>query len=55
MSQEEKDKEWLQVGDCSKYVAKLIDTLNKHESISPLLDSKEKILTKVREAKAKNN
>ena len=55
MPKEVEEKDWLRVGDCSKYVAKLIDTLNKHESISPLLDSKEKILTKVREAKVKNN
>ena len=40
------------MGDNSKYVAKLIDTLNKHESISPLLDSKGKILTKVKEIRS---
>lgn len=55
MPKEVLEKDWLMVGDCSKYVAKLIDTLNKHESISPLLDSKQKILTKVKEAKEKNN
>ena len=47
--EEARKQEWLKTGDNSKYVAKLIDTLNKHESISPLLDSKSKILTKVRD------
>lgn len=54
MPEEARNQEWLEVGDCSKYVAKLIDTLNKHESISPLLDSKQKILAKVRETKERN-
>lgn len=54
MPEEAVNQEWLQVCDCSKYVAKLIDTLNKHESISPLLDSKAKILTKVNEVKYDN-
>ena len=50
--EEAREQEWLRMGDNSKYVAKLIDTLNKHESISPLLDSKGKILTKVKEIRS---
>lgn len=50
--EEARQQEWLRMGDNSKYVAKLIDTLNKHESISPLLDSKGKILTKVKEIRS---
>jgi ribose-phosphate pyrophosphokinase len=41
------NKEWLEQVDCAPFVAKVIDTLHKQHSLSPLLNGKEKILTKV--------
>ncbi len=46
-----KEREWIHVSDCSKYVAKLINALNEHEPISPLMDNKPKILEKIKEVK----
>ena len=45
--EELKETEWFRTGDSSKDVAELIDRLNRHESISPLLDSKSRVLQKV--------
>lgn len=45
--------DWFFQADCSKYMAKFINALNRHESISPLLDRKqqhEKILQKIKMA-----
>lgn len=41
------DKEWFIKVDCAPFVAKVIDTLYNQQSLSPLLNGKEKILTKV--------
>ena len=49
--QEIKDQEWFKEGDCSEYVASLIDKLNRHESISTLFESKNKIYQKVKTLK----
>lgn len=40
---EVKEKEWLHVVDCSKDLALVIDTLNKKESITPLLNGKREL------------
>lgn len=50
---EAKEQKWFYLADCSKYLSKLIDTLNNHESISPLLNNKEKIISKISEIKDK--
>lgn len=42
-----KQLEWFEEVDCSKYMAKIIHTLNIHEPISPLLNGKQKILSKI--------
>ncbi len=47
--EEVKQREWFQEVDCSKYMAKIIYTLNSHGSIAPLLNGKEKILQKIQE------
>lgn len=54
VSDEVKSQEWFELADCSKYLSKLISTLSNQESISPLLNSKEKILAKISEVKEKN-
>lgn len=46
-----KNQDWFHLADCSKYISKLIHTLSNHESISPLLNSKEKIINKISEVK----
>lgn len=51
VSDEVRKQEWFHLADCSKYLSKLISTLSEHESISPLLNSKEKILSKIAEIK----
>ncbi len=37
-------KKWFNSVDCSMFVAKIINVLNNHQSISPLIDGKEEIL-----------
>ncbi len=49
--EETKSLPWFHQADCSKYIAKIIDNLNNRQPISPLLDSKEKILVKINQAK----
>jgi len=44
-----KNEEWLKSADCSRLLAKYIDTLNKQQSISNLANGKEKILKKLDE------
>ena len=46
-----KKQEWFHLADCSKYLSKLINALNNHESISSLLNSKEKVLEKISKLK----
>lgn len=48
-----KTLDWFFQADCSKYVAKIINSLNNNESISPLLDrtiQQQKILQKIKMA-----
>ncbi len=40
------ERPWLHRVDCSEYLADIINTLNNKQSISPLLNRKENILTK---------
>ena len=42
-----KDKVWFHEVDCSKKIAEIIDTLNKGESISPLMNGKSEIFKKI--------
>jgi ribose-phosphate pyrophosphokinase len=42
-----KQKEWFVEVDCSYFTAEIINTLNKHGSLSPLLDRKSDILNKI--------
>lgn len=51
--EEAREQEWFHLADSSKYLSKLIDTLSNHESISPLLNGKEKLIAKIAEAKEK--
>lgn len=44
---EAKESEWLKEVDCSEYLGIIIDTLDKHNSISPLMDGREKVFSKV--------
>ncbi len=46
-----KELDWLEVVDCSYNIAKIIDTLNKDESIEPLMNGKEAIKEKVKQKK----
>ena len=44
-----KDLKWLRVVDCSMKIAKIIDTLNKGTSLSPLLDESDTIYKIIKE------
>ncbi|MEG2351564.1 MAG: ribose-phosphate pyrophosphokinase [Bacilli bacterium] len=44
-----KKENWFYVVDCSLFLGKIINVLNKHQSISPLLNGKEKILRLIKE------
>ncbi len=46
-----KKQKWFYDVDCSRFLAKIINVLNRHQSISPLLNGKEKILNMIREKK----
>lgn len=50
---ETKSLEWFQEVDCSLQITQIISALNNHQSISPLLNGKEKMLEKVKYAKQK--
>jgi len=52
MSQETKYLEWLEIADCSKYLARIIESLNSHNALSPLLNNKIKILAKMNEVRS---
>ncbi|MDD6878862.1 MAG: ribose-phosphate diphosphokinase [bacterium] len=49
-----KNLEWIQIVDCSKYLAKIIDRFNKKEEIEDLTNgsSKEKIMTLIKDRKS---
>ncbi len=51
--QDTKDLDWFHEVDCSSHITQIINALNNHESISPFLNGKEKILQKVISAKEK--
>lgn len=41
------DEEWLKIVDCSRLIAEIINVLNYKQSLSPILNEKTKILTKI--------
>lgn len=43
LSEKIRKKSWLEEADCTNYVSRIIDTLNKKESIASLIDEKPKI------------
>lgn len=43
-----KKEEWLKIVDCSELIAVIINALNYKQSLSPILNEKEKILTKLK-------
>ncbi len=45
------DKEWYQEVDCSKYIALIINTINKKEDIDGLWNGKKKIIDKIKKKK----
>lgn len=46
-----KKQKWFYDVDCSRFLAKIINVLNRHQSISPLLNGKERILNMIRNKK----
>lgn len=48
-----KNKKWFYEVDCSSFLAKIIYTLNKHKSISSLINGKEQIIKLIEEKKEK--
>lgn len=49
-----KNKEWYHEVNCSKKIAEVIDTLNKEQSISPLMNGKEEFFQKLKIYKPNN-
>ena len=47
------EKEWYHEVDCSKYIALIINTLNKKEDIEGLWNGKKKIINKIKKKKEK--
>ncbi|MCI8569710.1 MAG: ribose-phosphate diphosphokinase [Bacilli bacterium] len=45
------NKNWYQEVDCSKYIAEIINTLNKKEDIEGLWNGKEKVIKKIKQKK----
>jgi len=45
------EKEWYQEVDLSKYIATIINTLNKKEDIEPLFNGKKKVINKIKKKK----
>lgn len=41
------EKPWVEMVDCSEFVANIIHTLYNHKSISPLLNGKEKVIKEI--------
>ena len=46
-----KKQKWFYDVDCSKFLAKIINVLNRHQSISPLLNGKEEIVKLINDKK----
>lgn len=46
-----KRQKWFYDVDCSKFLSKIINVLNRHQSISPLLNGKEEILKLINDKK----
>lgn len=46
-----KKQKWFYDVDCSKFLSKIINVLNRHQSISPLLNGKEEIVKLIRAKK----
>lgn len=44
-------QKWFYDVDCSRFLAKIINVLNRHQSISPLLNGKEKIINMIKDKK----
>ena len=51
ISKELKLKKWIEVVDCSIFLSKIIDTLHKQTSLSPLIDQKNEIIKLINENK----
>jgi len=49
-----KTYEWFGEADCSKFIAKIINTLNSDESMSPLLQGNQKVIDLINEKIKKN-
>ena len=49
--EEIKEKDWYQEVDCSKYIAKIINTYHKKEDTSALWNGKKKIINKIKKKK----
>jgi len=49
ISKEVENYEWFEEVDCSKFIAKIINTLNSNESISPHLKGNEKLIALINE------
>ena len=49
---EYKEKSWFHTVDCSKNIAEIINALHNKESLTPLLNGKEKILKLLEENKS---
>jgi ribose-phosphate pyrophosphokinase len=47
ISEEAKNKKWLEIADCSEHISNIIYTLNKQQSLESLHNGKEKILQKI--------
>lgn len=54
MKDEYKKEEWIKQVDCSRLLAKYINTLNKKQSISNLINGKEKIIRQLKDKKEKS-
>lgn len=47
VSDEVKNSDWFYQVDCSSYLAEILDYLDKHKSIAPLVNCKDKVLKKL--------
>ena len=54
VSDDVKNSTWFYQVDCSPYLATIVDALDKHHSISGLINGKEKVLTKLQNKPSKN-
>ncbi len=51
IADEVKNQQWFCEVDCSNFIANIINAYNNHESISPLMNGKDKILDKINKVK----